>query len=272
VSHAVEAVRLKAMLRALMRRQHKTLQELAEHLDLSLATVKRIFADEEEVDLTRLLAVCDWLGVTLSELAALADKDRGTSVVTYTEEQELFLAADPRYLTFLLLLSNGKSTKEIAETHGLTARSVDTYLRRLEQLGLVRITGKGRAVPVHREAPYWRRRGPLIRAQATALLGVFQHFISKHFAERLALTDSDPDDENNALTLEVTAMSREAFVAMRDEMRAVSRKHLNAAAVDAKLRGQDNLGRVVHQFVLSWFPDAKQTNVLEEPFGPVTNL
>lgn len=122
MSHAVEAARLKAVLRALMKRQHKTLQELAEHLELSLATVKRIFADED-LDLTRLLAVCEWLGVTLGELSALADKDRGDSAVTYTEEQELFLAADPRYLTFLILLSNGKSTEEIAGSYGLTARA-----------------------------------------------------------------------------------------------------------------------------------------------------
>lgn len=66
-----------------------TYAHVAEHLDLSKASVKRLFA-QNELSLTRIDATCSLLGIELTDLAAAAvARTSMISQMTLAQEQEL---------------------------------------------------------------------------------------------------------------------------------------------------------------------------------------
>lgn len=129
------------IIRSLMKSQSKSYQDLASHLHLSLASIKKIMTGSE-IPLTRLLSICEFLGLELQELIQLTESaDAG--LYFFTEEQEKYFARNPSCLAFLFELYNAKlSPVQIQKKHKLSLRSVNHYLKKLQQMDLIAVNSK----------------------------------------------------------------------------------------------------------------------------------
>src|SRR5687767_15911329 len=93
-----------AALKRLMRSRGKTYAQAAKVLDLSEASVKRLFS-RAELSLERLELLCDWLGVDIVDVVALSEKAQPL-ITELTPEQERELLGDLALLLTAFLTLN----------------------------------------------------------------------------------------------------------------------------------------------------------------------
>jgi DNA-binding transcriptional ArsR family regulator len=161
-------------LKQVMKNQGVTYGDAARHLELSLPTVKRLFISGE-MPLSRLLKLTHWLGLSLTELVALAEtKPKGNTRLNRGQEE--FFAENPMVLAYFYALKGGQVTPaEIAEHYGLTPRSTRFYLRALEEQGLIRLLADDKVKMVAERGLEWDDGGPLGRAVTQKAVGSFVH-------------------------------------------------------------------------------------------------
>lgn len=169
---------LKEGLKILLKNKGWTYGDLAEALGCSLPTVKRILGPEE-LTLSRLLQICEILETTLSDLERLAGARELEPSAGFTDEQEEFLAKHPNFLAFLSLLYAGDSPEKISREFGLTKRSQELYLLRLEKHEFLSVDAKGRARLKLKKMPAWKATGPLAKSRLKSVLRRFSDVIER---------------------------------------------------------------------------------------------
>lgn len=158
-------------LKAALKSHGMTYRTLAEHLRLSEASVKRLFA-EESFTLRRMEEICTVIGIDFFELARMA---RGSAAETdeMTLKQEETLAADPRLLGLFYLLFNEWKVDAILEAYDLNRAECTLLLARLEKAGLVEI-GANDAVRLKvPKSLRLRRDGPIRRSHGRSVVADF---------------------------------------------------------------------------------------------------
>jgi DNA-binding MarR family transcriptional regulator len=128
---AVEA--LKRALRA----AGKTYGQVAEHLGVSLPTVKRMLT-RGAMPLPVFARIAAFAGTTMGDLLADA-RDAATRMTYFDRQQDEAFAARPALLTYFTLLTEGRTPRAIAREHGLPPASTVKYLQALEAVGLVEV-------------------------------------------------------------------------------------------------------------------------------------
>lgn len=113
-----------------------TYPKLAQMLGMSEATVGRNFS-EGNFSLKRFMEICSLIGISIEELIQMGEKEAPTIQITYTLEQERFLAQNKNYLVFLDLLTLGDSPNQIAKEHGLDEGTIVKILSKMEKVGLL---------------------------------------------------------------------------------------------------------------------------------------
>lgn len=151
-------------------------RDLADRLGTSEATVKRLFHDQD-CKLSRLIELCEALGVGFSELAELAASSRTESSVLPVDTEQA-LAADPGLGAFFMLLVGGLTPEAIGHQNSLTQSDVYRYLRELEKLRLVQLHHSGTVDFKIKRPVRWRLDGPLHQL----LVRVNQTFVKEALA------------------------------------------------------------------------------------------
>jgi transcriptional regulator with XRE-family HTH domain len=147
-------------------------RDVAQALNLSEASVKRVFS-ERTFSLTRLEEVCRFLDMTIYDLARLTQQTANDQVTTLTVEQEQALADDPLVLTYFYLMLTGRTPEVIAEEFGLDNRQQMTMLARLSRLKLLEMypNNSGRLLTGLRIR--WRQDGPVRQMYARQIQQTF---------------------------------------------------------------------------------------------------
>lgn len=157
MSQTAEVLRaLKKVLRA----RELTYRDLAEALDLSEASVKRLFS-EQTFSLQRLEQACRFLDMSLYDLTRmtrLGDEDETTML---TESQEKDLAADSALLTYFYLLLTGWKPARISRQLKLDAAAHTRILAHLDKLLLIELLPKNRIRLLTQRRIEWRPGGPI---------------------------------------------------------------------------------------------------------------
>jgi len=124
-----------AALKRALRGRGLTYRDVARGLDLSEASVKRLFA-QNDFTLERLERVCALLELSLSDLLRLAEAGQAT-ITELTDAQERELMADRKLLLMAILVINGWTYEQILGDYTLSAQEVVGYLARLDRLKLI---------------------------------------------------------------------------------------------------------------------------------------
>src|ERR1700741_5417702 len=118
--------------------------ELARRLQLSEASVKRMFS-RGTFTLARIEGVLAAVDLDLYDVARMTRGGNGGAQLTH--EQELGLARDERLLAVFWLLLNGWSFEEILEGFTITRTELTIAFARLEELKLIEWGPRERARP-----------------------------------------------------------------------------------------------------------------------------
>ncbi|MCG2634526.1 MAG: helix-turn-helix transcriptional regulator [Gammaproteobacteria bacterium] len=142
-----------------LRARAVTYAEVATHLSLSEASVKRMFSSQR-FSLTRLDAICQLLGLELTDLMAHAAHSE-PRIAELTPEQEAELAADlPLLLVFFLLLNDYRYEMILAD-YALERGHCFQLMHRLDQMGLIDLLPENRVRLKVSRTLHWRSDGPI---------------------------------------------------------------------------------------------------------------
>jgi DNA-binding Xre family transcriptional regulator/DNA-binding Lrp family transcriptional regulator len=158
-------------LKKILKSRGKTYADLAHALNLSEASIKRLFA-EQTFSLQRLDEICRWLELDIFELARMA---RGESdMLTHmTVAQEEVLASDRRLLGVFYMLMNNWQLSDIVARYELSEPECLRMIIRLDRAGLVELLPNNRVrLRVVRHLRH-RPDGPIRQKLGTALANSF---------------------------------------------------------------------------------------------------
>lgn len=146
-------------LKAEMRRQGHTYADAAGVLELSEASVKRLFS-ERNFSLDRLERLCQWLGMEISDLVQLMES-RQKQISQLTDEQERELVSDMELLVVAHSLLNRWTAEEILQTYRLTETGLIQRLARLDRMGVIQLLPGNRVRLLISRNFHWRANGPI---------------------------------------------------------------------------------------------------------------
>jgi DNA-binding Xre family transcriptional regulator len=173
-----------------------TYASLGKRINLSEASVKRIFA-QGTFSLKRLEQVCRALEMSIADLVKMVDHKSYASTALALA-QETALAKDEALLSYFYLLLNGWTDSQIRRHYQFEELQTEGLRARLVELGLIEALPKrGYRLLVSRQI-IWRPDGPVRRAYEHR---VQQEFLRSRFAgsrdylawQPVELTDSSID-------------------------------------------------------------------------------
>lgn len=159
-----------------------TYRDVADALDLSEASIKRLFS-ERSFSLERLEQVCRMMDMSFSDLARLNDLKYAERQTVLSPGQEAALAGDAILLSYFYLLLNGWKIARIAKRFDLDEPRQIRLLVRLDRLGLIELQPGNRVRLLTARRIQWRRDGPVRRLYERE---VKQAFLHDAFAENTA--------------------------------------------------------------------------------------
>jgi len=191
-----------------------TYRALAERINLSEASVKRLFS-ERSFTLRRLEQVCGVLEISLGELVRMVERE-SSRPTTLSLEQEQELARDPALLSYFFLRLNGSTDAEIRLGYEFEPQQIEKLRARLVELGLIDASSRrGQRLRVGRQI-LWRKDGPVRRAYERQ---VKSEFLQSDFTGRGDFFSWQPAELTAAsidvLTRKLSRLHRE-FLEMAD--------------------------------------------------------
>lgn len=169
---------VRALKRAL-KNQGLTYRKVAEALELSEASVKRMFA-EENLSLARLEHICQLLGMEFSDLVTEMESE-AHKISGLSEAQEMELISEGRLLLVAFLVVNGWKADDILEHFDLTLPDLIRGLTRMDKLGMIELLPGNRIKLLITPNFAWRRNGPI---QSHFMSHFLEDFLKSNFDRR----------------------------------------------------------------------------------------
>jgi DNA-binding Xre family transcriptional regulator len=223
---------LKEAAKSIMKKQGRSYQDLADHLGISLVSVKRVMS-KEEISLSRFLEICNWLDVGISDLEKIALHNQSHEKIRFTEEQEKFLAKNPEYMSFLFNMFAEKSPEEIQKQFGLSNKSLNLYLLRLEKYNLVKKVS-GRYKVMQKKFPSPIPYGELNRVQYKNVIDASVSFFNRFQNETRVRKDPEAD-KGSSTTLTILGISRQSYLAWYEKYLALQAELQSISAIEEKI-------------------------------------
>jgi DNA-binding Xre family transcriptional regulator len=161
-------------LKRCLRTRGLTYRDVAAGLELSEASVKRLFS-YKTCSLSRLEQICRMMDMSFSDLARLNDRQYSERQTTLSLEQEQALAADAILLSYFYLLLNGWTGERIAKRFALEEHRQIRLLASLDRLGLIELQPENRVRLLTARRIQWRRDGPVRRLYEREVKLAFLH-------------------------------------------------------------------------------------------------
>jgi len=146
-------------LKSELKRQGKTYTDLTGVLDLSHASVKRLFA-EENFTLNRLEAICQFLNINFAELIRSMEKSTA-KIDQLSIEQEMEFVNDTRFLCFAHSVLNRWSFGDIINTYEFDQHEGIKMLAKLDKMKLIEMLPGNRYKLLVSRNFSWNKSGPI---------------------------------------------------------------------------------------------------------------
>lgn len=148
-------------LKRLLKTEGKTYADVARHLGLSEASIKRQFS-RQSFSLRTLQAICELLQLELSELALMAEAEQ-PRLRQLSEQQEIELVSNPLRVLVAVCVLNHWSVERIIATYRISKAECIQHLLQLDQIGMIRLLPENRVrLKIDRDFT-WLPGGPIHR-------------------------------------------------------------------------------------------------------------
>ncbi|HVF63125.1 MAG TPA: helix-turn-helix transcriptional regulator [Casimicrobiaceae bacterium] len=214
-----DAARLIDALKTIARMRGKTYAQLADHVGLSEASVKRLFS-ERSFSVARLAQFCEALEIDFAELVRAA-RGREGDATTMTLEQESALASDVRLLSVFYLVVNGWTLDEIVARYQITSTQCVGALAALDRLKLIDLLPGNRIRPRIRRNTRLRPDGPIRRLHGKRAV---DNFLSPSF-----------DRVGGWFTFEFSELSKASFEILKRKLERLADEFQELAELDGRI-------------------------------------
>lgn len=219
-----------------LRAQGKTYADVAGDLELSEASVKRLFSDEN-FTLARLETVCASIGLELSDLMQimLAERDH---IRQLTWEQEEVVVSDLTLLLITVCVVNGYTYDDLLAQYDIDHHQCIQKLAQLDRLKIIDLL-PGNRIKLRIAADFhWIVNGPIQR--------LFHAKIEKDFFS------STFDQETECLIVQNGLLSDRGNLEFQARMRRLAREFSDLCREDQSLTIQQRHGTSVVLAVRQW--------------------
>ncbi|GHG67642.1 transcriptional regulator [Alishewanella longhuensis] len=185
-----------------------TYAQVAEQLQLSEASVKRMFS-QQQFTLQRLEQICQLLAMDFSDLLRLLQQEQG-QISQLTEQQELELTADLGLLLVAVSVLNHWTIADIVKWYQFTPSECLQKLIKLDRLQLIELQ-PGNRVKLRIAANFsWRDNGPIQRFfQQQLAVEFFNHRFNGQDEALLVLNGMLSTASNQEFQRKLTRLARE---------------------------------------------------------------
>ncbi|MEM1262937.1 MAG: helix-turn-helix transcriptional regulator [Pseudomonadota bacterium] len=225
-----------AELKRALRAAGVTYAALAQELDLSEASVKRLF-QQRSFSLQRLEQTCNFAGIEVADLVARANANE-PRLSKLTPEQELRLLENPKLVLMIYMLLNQWRYDQIVATFDVSAEEGKALLKELESLGMLEIRSNDKVKLLTARNFSWRNKGPVQR--------FFRQQVQPDFF-------NDAFDEDNAAMHFVGArLSERSYQVMQQEFERLLQTFDDLARQDARLPAHELRGCGATMAIRPW--------------------
>jgi transcriptional regulator with XRE-family HTH domain len=214
-----------------------TYADVARALQISEATVKRIFAIRN-CTLERLDSLCELVQVDLAELArGMPRESRLVNRLTQAQEEELM--SDPALLLVAVCALQQMRVEDMVETYRLTDAQCLELLLRLERIGILELHEKNRIRLRISRTFSWIPDGPIMRYVRSQMADFFDHTFGA---------------AGELMRLISVRVSAEAQVGLLRQIEQIAREYNEQHNADARLPLEQRQPVSVLLAVRSWEP------------------
>lgn len=140
----------------------RTYADVAEHLNLSEASVKRLFSTNS-FTLERLDQICQFIGLEISDLVRQMGEAAESRIIQLTRDQEKEIVEDTALLLVTICVLNKWALAEIQQYFHLTEHQCINHLAKLDRLGLIDLLPKNKIKILVAPNFKWIESGPILR-------------------------------------------------------------------------------------------------------------
>mgnify|MGYP000674803938 CR=1 FL=1 len=162
-----------ATLKQLLRDKKVTYKFIASKLDLSEANIKRVFATDS-FTLSRLEQICHLIGLELSDLFLLAEKQK-EQLQQLTHEQEQQLINNPKLLLVAVCVRDGWSFEEIINYYAIDEFEAVQLFAKLDRLNVLQLLPNNHYKLLIAQDFRWIKNGPLERFMEQEVMTKFMN-------------------------------------------------------------------------------------------------
>jgi len=185
-------------LKASLKAHGKTYADVADSLQLSETSIKRLFSDRN-FSLQRLDDICKMINMEISDLVQLMNETSAEHVSQLTEEQEREIAKDIALLLVTVCVLNRWTLQEIVDNFHLSETHCIRYLAKLDRLKLIELLPKNRVKLLIAPNFKWRENGPIQQFFLEKLEADFFNSRFNKEDERLIVINGMLADSSNAV-------------------------------------------------------------------------
>lgn len=136
--------------------------DVAQHLEVSEGTVKRLLAEGHQISLERLERICQLIGLEMAELFKLA-ASHNKGLESLTLEQEKHLIEDKALLLIAICVLNGYQFEQIIEQYTFCESELVQKLVQLDRLSIIDLL-PGNKIRLQVSPTFqWQTGGPIQR-------------------------------------------------------------------------------------------------------------
>ncbi len=147
-------------LKKLLKAHGLTYREVAKQLNLSEASIKRLFS-EQHITLQRLDQICQMMELQISDLVQIMTQDNRYHIDCLSWEQEQEIASNSELVLVTVCVLNGWSMQQLVANFQLTETQCIRHLVKLDRLKLIELLPKNR-IKLRVTANFkWIEKGPI---------------------------------------------------------------------------------------------------------------
>lgn len=203
-----------------------TYAELADALNISEASVKRVFA-EQKFTLERLEQICQHIDLSLTELFQSIDH-LTTPVQQLTEEQEYTLVSDPKLLLVTYLVLNDWCLADICQDYTIEYHECIQLLAKLDRLKIIDLHPNNRIKLRIAPTVQWLPNGPIAH--------YFQQQIKDEFLHQSNFSDA------GHITFLPAMLSSASIKLLEKKMQLICKEFNELIRMDARLPREERHG------------------------------
>lgn len=221
-----------------LKNQNKTYADVAKHLHLSEASIKRIFA-QEQMTLARVDAICDLLGIEMTDLLQKMQQS-GKRLHQLTLEQENLIISDRKLCLITICLINRWSVKEILNHYKISEHECIKALATLDKIKLIELLPNNRVKLLISSRFNWIPNGPIQQ--------FFQKFILHDF------TNSKFQNKNEELICQFGMLTDESLILFKKKLQALALEFNLLSEQDIKEPLNKRAGSACVLMIRPWVP------------------